>query len=278
MALAYRAIGWNRQKRLYDLAIGALLLLGLAGYAATVFLFHPATTIETFVIRFTAIAALILLHVIMAIGPLARLDARFLPLLYNRRHLGVTVFLLALVHGAFALIQFHAGGNLNPLVSLLTSYRRDYFLSLADPIRFAQFPFEIFGLAALGILFAMAATSHDFWLKNLGASFWKLMHMLIYLAYALLLLHVFLGALQSERSAFFPALLGAGFAGLITLHLVAFAKEKRLDCGKRAAERDGFIPSTREPSNLGSNGPSKARFSSRICPSFKSMPPGRDPE
>ncbi len=163
-------------------------------------------------------------------------------LLYNRRHLGVTAFLLALVHGAFALIQFHAGGNLNPLVGVLTSYRRDYFLSLADPIRFAQFPFEIFGLAALGILFATAATSHDFWLKNLGASFWKLMHMLIYLAYALLLLHVFLGALQSERSALFPALLGAGFAGLITLHLVAFAKEKRLDCGKRAAERDGFIP------------------------------------
>ena len=171
MALAYRAVDWNRQKRLYDLAIGALLLLGLAGYAATVFLFHPATTIETFVIPFTAIAALILLHFILAIGPLARLDARFLPMLYNRRHLGVTVFLLALVHGAFALIQFHAGGNLNPLVSMLTSYRRDYFVALADPIGFAQLPFEVFGLAALGILFAMAATSHDFWLKNLGASF-----------------------------------------------------------------------------------------------------------
>ena len=31
------------------------------------------------------------------------------------------------------------------------------------------------------------------------------MHMLIYLAYALLLLHVFLGALQSERSAPIPS-------------------------------------------------------------------------
>ena len=33
---------------------------------------------------------------ILSIGPLARLDRRFLPLLYNRRHLGVTMFVLAL--------------------------------------------------------------------------------------------------------------------------------------------------------------------------------------
>lgn len=242
MALAYRAIGWNRQKRVYDIAIGALLVLGLAGYAATIFLFHPATTIETFVIRFTAIAALILLHAILAIGPLVRIDRRFLPLLYNRRHLGVTTFILALIHGAFALVQFHAGGNLNPLVSVLTSYQRDYFSSVSDPIRFAHFPFEVFGLAALCILFVIAATSHDFWLKNLGASLWKLIHMLIYLAYAFILLHVSLGALQSERSALFPVILGAGFAGLITLHLAAFAKERRLDRTEKIAESDGFIP------------------------------------
>jgi hypothetical protein len=31
-----------------------------------------------------------------------------LPLLYNRRHLGVRHFLLGLAHGVFALVQFHA--------------------------------------------------------------------------------------------------------------------------------------------------------------------------
>ena len=71
--------------------------------------------------RFAALgtAALLLLHVILCIGPLCRLDRRFLPLLYNRRHLGVTMFLLALAHGTFSIFQFHALGNLNPLVSLL---------------------------------------------------------------------------------------------------------------------------------------------------------------
>ncbi|MFZ0709032.1 MAG: Rieske 2Fe-2S domain-containing protein [Terrimicrobiaceae bacterium] len=240
MSIAYRAVGWNRQKRLYDFAIGAFLLLGLAIYAATVFLSQPATTAETFVIRFTSIAAIILLHIILVIGPLARLDRRFLPLLYNRRHLGVTMFLLALVHGAFAIIQFHAGGNLNPLVSVLTSYQRDYLPVLSNPIRIAHFPFEALGLAALCIFFLMAATSHDFWLKNLGPSFWKTMHMLVYVAYALVVSHVFLGALQSERSPFFPAALGVGFVGLMLLHLAAFTKEQKLDRMGRAVGQEGF--------------------------------------
>jgi DMSO/TMAO reductase YedYZ heme-binding membrane subunit/nitrite reductase/ring-hydroxylating ferredoxin subunit len=240
MSLAYRAVGWNRQKRLYDLGLAAVLLSGLAVYAATTFLLRPATTPETFVIRFTSISALVLLHVILAIGPLARLDPRFLPLLYNRRHLGVTMFLLALVHGAFAIIQFHAGGDTNPLTSALTAYRHDYLSG-----NIAQFPFEALGMAALAILFLMAATSHDFWLKNLGPSLWKTLHMLVYAAYALVLAHVFLGALQSERSPLYPALLGAGFAILVALHLAAFARERKLDRRRTQAAADGFIPAGR---------------------------------
>jgi hypothetical protein len=47
--------------------------------------------------------------------------------------------------------------------------------------------------AALLILLLMAATSHDFWLKNLTAPVWKRLHMLVYAAYALLLAHLLLG-------------------------------------------------------------------------------------
>ena len=54
------------------------------------------------------------------------------------------------------------------------------------------------GVLALLILFVMAATSHDFWLHNLSAPVWKRIHMLVYLAYALLVAHVVLGALQSD--------------------------------------------------------------------------------
>ena len=236
MSLAYRAVGWNRQKRLYDFGIAGALLLGLAIDAAITFLLRPATTAETFVIRFTSISALLLLHVILAIGPLARLDRRFLPLLHNRRHLGVTMFLLAAIHGIFAIIQFHAGGNANPFVSVLTAYRHDYLSG-----NLAQFPFEAPGMLALAILFLMAATSHDFWLKNLGPSVWKTLHMLVYAAYALILAHVFLGALQSERSPVYPVLLGLGFLALVALHLTAFAKERGLDRQRASAAADGFL-------------------------------------
>ena len=139
---------------------------------------------------------------ILAIGPLARLDRRFLPLLYNRRHLGVTMFIVALGHAVFGIVQFHALGDVNPLVSLLVSNTRYESVS--------QFPFEALGLVALLILFAMAATSHDFWLANLTAPVWKSLHMLVYVAYALIVLHVALGVLQAERHPVLAALLGAG--------------------------------------------------------------------
>jgi hypothetical protein len=41
--------------------------------------------------------ASLMLTVILSIGPITRLDRRFLPLLYNRRHLGVLTFLIVCV-------------------------------------------------------------------------------------------------------------------------------------------------------------------------------------
>src|SRR5438874_11242448 len=101
MSVDYRAVGWNRQKRIYDttLAIGVGVYLVLFGLLSAIL--HQGATIETILIRAFGTGAFVLLHVILAIGPLCRIDRRFLPLLYNRRHLGVTMFLLALVHGGF---------------------------------------------------------------------------------------------------------------------------------------------------------------------------------
>ena len=87
MSVAYRAVGWNPQKRRYDLVLGGAvgLLVLLVGGGALV---QPHATIETLAIRGLAVTALVLLHVVLSIGPLCRLDRRLLPLLYNRRHLG----------------------------------------------------------------------------------------------------------------------------------------------------------------------------------------------
>ena len=221
MSVGYKAISWNRQKRQYDgvMLAGLVVYLGLFMGASAVV--NPNATIETLLIRGFGTCALLLLHIVLCLGPLCRLNARFLPLLYNRRHLGVTTFILGAAHGIFSIIQFHALGNVNPLVSLFVSNTR--YDSLAN------FPFQPLGFVALVILFLMAATSHDFWLTNLTAPVWKALHMLVYVAYGLLIAHVTLGVLQAETSLILASTLAVGMVVVLSLHLLAARQERALD-------------------------------------------------
>lgn len=233
MSLGYKAISWNRHKRIYDAMIVVGVVIYLALFIGLGALVNPNATIETLIIRGFGTCAILLLHIILCIGPLCRLTPKFLPLLYNRRHLGVTMFLLAFVHGTFSLIQFHALGNLNPLVSLFVSNTR--YNSLAN------FPFQPLGFFALIILFLMAATSHDFWLANLTAPVWKRLHMLVYVAYGLLFAHVAFGVLQAETNWLLAVLLGFGMVVVLGLHLVAAEKENAADKSDFVASNDGFV-------------------------------------
>ena len=233
MSVQYGAISWNRQKKVYDVTLLSLLGLYLGMFVGIGAWRNPSATAETLLIRALGTAAFLLLNVVLCIGPLARFDRRFLPLLYNRRHLGVTTFLLGFAHGAFGLVQFHALGNVNPLVSLFISNQR--YGSIAD------FPFQALGFFALIILFLMAATSHDFWLRNLSAPVWKRLHMMVYLAYALLVAHVTLGALQSETSPILARALIIAIATVVSLHLAAALREKKIDRAKLQARDDGFV-------------------------------------
>ncbi len=237
MSAGYVAVGWSPGKRRYDALVAGCCALYLATFAVASLVLRPEITAETLLLRAFGTLALLLLHVVLAIGPLARLDRRFLPLLWNRRHLGVVTFLAGLAHGGLAIVQFHALGDRSPLVSVLTSNRR--FGSVAD------FPFQQLGLAALVILFLMAATSHDFWLANLSAPVWKRLHFGAYLAYALLVGHVALGALQDERALAPAALLAAGVACLVTLHLAAGLRGRALDRELGAAAAQGFVAACR---------------------------------
>ncbi len=233
MSVGYRAVGWNRQKKIYDAILLAGVLLYLAVFISAGLIWHPNITAETLLIRALGTGALVLLHLILIIGPLCRLDARFLPLLYNRRHMGVTMFVLALAHGAFAVFQFHALGNLNPFLSVLTSSTN--YASLTN------FPFEILGVLALVILFLMAATSHDFWLVNLTAPVWKALHMMVYGAYALIIMHVTLGFLQAETSPILTILIGAGMVVVLGLQLLAANKERKLDQRVVTDSKNNFV-------------------------------------
>jgi DMSO/TMAO reductase YedYZ heme-binding membrane subunit/nitrite reductase/ring-hydroxylating ferredoxin subunit len=232
MSVSYQAVGWNRQKKMYDWLIAGFCVFYLSVFVGLTLVFNPEATFETLLIRSTSTLALLLLHLILSIGPLTRLNKKFLPLLYNRRHLGVTMFCVAAIHGGFSLVQFHSLGNVNPFVSLAIS--NTHFNSVAD------FPFQTLGFFALLIFLLMAATSHDFWLRNLTPKVWKTLHMFVYVAYLLIVMHVMLGAIQYETSPVFILILAVGSATLITLHLLAGRKEVQRDNLKYLLQKDGF--------------------------------------
>jgi DMSO/TMAO reductase YedYZ heme-binding membrane subunit len=106
MSARYAPVGWNRSKIVYDaVVLGAVafylhayLHLGQAGRPH-----GSALDMQSLAIRAWGSCALVLLTVAIAIGPLARLDRRFLPLLYNRRHLGVITAVVAAGHAMQAL-------------------------------------------------------------------------------------------------------------------------------------------------------------------------------
>src|SRR6516164_6280097 len=192
MGVAYVSVQWNRQKRFYDAVLVAGVGIYLVLFGAVTKQLFPLVTDEIMLMRAFGTAAFLLLHIILCIGPLCRLNPKFLPLLYNRRHAGVTCFLLALIHVVLVVATYHAGSDTNPFLSI--------FVSSPLTGSVAGVPFQPFGFFALLILFLLAATSHDFWLANLSAPVWKTLHMLIYPAYALLVLHVTFGALQGETN------------------------------------------------------------------------------
>lgn len=233
MSISYSAVGWNRQKKIYDWLILLFCVSYLAIFVSLTVLFNEQVTFETLLIRSTSTLAVLLLHVILAIGPLSRLNKKFLPLLYNRRHLGVTMFCIALVHGCFSLFQFHALGNVNPIISLATSNTQ--FNSLP------QFPFQALGFMALVIFCLMAVTSHDFWLHNLSPRVWKTLHMFVYLAYLLVIMHIMLGVIQYETHPVFVVFVALGAGILTTLHVLAAYREAKKDNQHFDLKLQGFV-------------------------------------
>ncbi|MEM7732431.1 MAG: Rieske 2Fe-2S domain-containing protein [Pseudomonadota bacterium] len=216
MSVKYIPVQWNKNKYLYDavLIICVVLFLSIYLYLAPDALAHerpinPATHNA----RAFGACAFTMMTFILCIGPLARLDHRFLPLLYNRRHFGVLTALVALTHALTILNWYFIGGPVDKYEALLNS-------NLAYD-RVIGFPFESFGIFALLCLGVLAATSHDFWLKFLTPPVWKALHYLIYPAYAAVVAHVMLGAGQDAHEPIFNALVIGGSVTVVGLHVIA---------------------------------------------------------
>ncbi|NWG71031.1 MAG: ferric reductase-like transmembrane domain-containing protein [Parvularculaceae bacterium] len=219
MTLKRPLIAWNRRKIVYDATVLSLAALFAFGHYA----FAAMTGLETgrpAILRALGATAFALATIAILIGPAARLAPKlFLPVLYNRRHLGVIAFLIMGGHVGLALTDPAAA----PLIEDFAAAR------LAGAIEsgsaFAA-PFRLYGLAAFLIFALMAATSHDFWLSRLSPRRWKALHMAVYAAFALCLLHIVAGALQTGKGA--RVLLGtAGAAGAVAavIHLAAASRK-----------------------------------------------------
>lgn len=236
MSTGFQAVQWNRAKYIYDAILIACVAVYLVAFIWIVSWIHPPKTAPDWIdlrIRAFGTCAFLMLTLILSIGPLARLSPRFLPLLYNRRHFGVLFFFIACAH-ALSMVQWFAAQDALPsLVGELTAWE-NYF-------KFIGFPFKTLGIAALIVFFLMAATSHDYWLNFLKPPVWKALHMAVYLAYGLIVIHVALGIMQRDYSPWIPVMLGASLAWLSAIHIVAGLRERAGDHGG-PRNNDGWLP------------------------------------
>lgn len=224
MSVKYVPVQWNANKWGYDAVLIAVVVLyvwifiRLGTPAADL-----ARPLDYAILRMRAFGtcAFWMLTFILCIGPLARLNRRFLPVLYNRRHFGVLTTVVAFTHAIYVLgwyFSFTAQSQLTALLSSATGF--DQILG---------FPIEVLGLAALLLLAILSATSHDFWLSFLSAPVWKTLHLLIYPAYALVVAHVALGYFQDSQNPTFAVLFVISALIVAMLHLAALIKERRVN-------------------------------------------------
>jgi len=232
VSVQYRSVQWNRFKLGYDVVLVALV----AGYVALfqlvsrkLFAGELALSAPILAMRAWGSCAFLLLSFILCIGPLTRLDRRFLPLLYNRRHAGVLMSLVALTH-AYQVLGFYYAWGRKPKLEALLSYDTQFTTG--------SLPFVTFGVLALSLVLTLAVTSHDFWQKFLGPTFWKSLHMLVYLAYVAAVAHVAFGPLQREGQLAFRVGFSLVVAMVCGLHVLAAAVSQR---GQSAAEHEGWL-------------------------------------
>jgi DMSO/TMAO reductase YedYZ heme-binding membrane subunit/nitrite reductase/ring-hydroxylating ferredoxin subunit len=222
MSVTYRTVTWNRNKIIYDgvlaAAVGLYLFVFLMVAPQLQSVTRPYDD-NTLAIDAYGSCAFLMLTIILCIGPLARLDQRFLPILYNRRHFGVMTCVIALLHAKSVLFwyfNFSPVPIANAVLVANTSYRQ-----------MLGFPFEIFGILALIALMVLAATSHDFWLSFLTPATWKAIHMSVYFAYTMIVAHIALGVLQTLTNPAFTIVVFSSVASVGVLHGLALRKERK---------------------------------------------------
>src|SRR5216683_156961 len=173
--------------------------------------------LDVFLVKGSAILTFLFLSAAISLGPLARLWRPATHFIFNRRHLGVTTWALAVFHAACVM---HYGNSWKPA----------NLLEVEPGQTFLRMPFTLFGVGALAILTLMALTSWDYFLHAWTPRRWKLLHMAVYAGYALVVVHFttrFVGDPPVKWK--FLALLWLVALAVAALHFAAALKEARGD-------------------------------------------------
>ena len=133
-----------------------VIILGVIGVIFFVAFTLVDETPRFILMRTAALSAFFLLGFVLMIGPLSRISAPFLRLYKYRRHIGVTVFILGVIHLTQA-VNYH---GLDP----------------ADLL--AEGDFVALGILTLGGLFFLAVTSWDYAQKKFHPLFFDVVHLL----------------------------------------------------------------------------------------------------
>ena len=136
-----------------------VIILGVIGiifFVAFTMIFPEDESPQFILMRTSALTAFFLLGFVLLIGPLSRMFSPFLRLYKYRRHIGVTVFFLGVIHLTQA-INYH-GLDPNDLL--------------------AEGDFAALGILTLGGLFFLALTSWDYAQKKFHPLFFDIVHLL----------------------------------------------------------------------------------------------------
>ena len=235
MSHEFVTVNWNPRKRVYDICLWFGIVLYITLYVVITnnqLQGGDSVSILILLMRAFSTCGFMMLTLILCIGPLARIDQRFLPLLYNRRHFGVSFFLVALIHAILAVFWYHGFGDINPILSVVTSG--------GDYQSIGNFPFQLYGLLGLLVFFILASTSHDYWNAVLGPV-WKSLHVLVYPGYALLIIHIGMGAMQQPETGILPFMLFTSVILVGGLHvysaLFCSRESKALDPDKQGSDQ-----------------------------------------
>lgn len=208
----------------FDAVLAAVVAVWFFGGRAL----FGGSDIDVFLVQASAFLTFLFLSAAIGLGPLARLWRPATRLIYNRRHLGVTTWALAAFHAS---IVMHYGNNWKPA----------NLLEVLPGQTVLRIPFTLFGVGAFTVLTAMALTSWDHFLHAWTPPRWKRLHMCVYGAYGLVVVHFTARFVGNPPVAWRPlGLLWLVALGIAGLHLAAAIKEARGDRPAPAAA-DGLV-------------------------------------